>query len=235
VQSDSTLLGTPGAVELGDGETVSKRTYRPAESPAVALLVLGHGAGTSHDHASIVVVALGLASRGIETVTFNFPYREAKRRVPDRPDVLERCFRAVIASARRSAHGLPVFIGGKSLGGRMASHLAAVGDSDLAGLVCLGYPLHPPNKPEKLRVEHLPRIRIPVLIVQGSRDAFGTPDELRPHLGTISAPVSVVVVEQGDHSFRVPKRVASADEVMRRALDEIAGWVRERVRVGVRA
>jgi predicted alpha/beta-hydrolase family hydrolase len=148
--------------------------------------------------------------------------------------VLEACYRAVIAAARGYAPfaGNKVSIGGKSMGGRIASQLAAAGDATAAaisGLILLGYPLHPPGKPEQLRVAHLPDIRVPVLIVQGERDPFGSPDELRPHFAKVAGPVVVKVIERGDHSLAPPKGGArSADQVHGEIQDAIAAWIADR-------
>jgi len=192
-------------------------------------LILAHGAGAPQSSAFMVDFARGLARRGYHAVTFNFPYTEQGRRLPDRAPVLEACFRDVIAAirARGELAAGPLVIGGKSMGGRIASHLAAQGVADLAGLVALGYPLHPPGRPERLRAEHLARIRPPTLIVQGSRDAFGTPEELRPALAPLGAAVTLHVVEGGDHSFKVPKRgPITQEQVFERVQDEIARWIR---------
>jgi uncharacterized protein len=202
----------------------------PAADPAGALtLVLGHGAGAPQTSDFMVAFAQALADRGFSTVTFNFPYMEQGRRLPDRAPVLEAAFRAVIAAVRDRADAARnrLVIGGKSLGGRMASHVAAAGLEGLAGLVFLGYPLHPPAQPERLRAEHLARIREPMLFVQGSRDAFGTPEELAPLLAPLGPAVRIHVVEGGDHSFAVRKRgpVPQA-QVFARVQDEIARWLR---------
>jgi len=191
-------------------------------------LVLGHGAGAPQTSDFMVDFAGALARRGISTVTFNFPYMEEGRRLPDRAPVLEACFRAVIEAVRgRAAAGQSrLVIGGKSLGGRMASHVAAAGLDGLAGLVFLGYPLHPPGQPEKLRAAHLARIREPMLFVQGARDAFGTPEELAPILAPLGPSVRVHVVADGDHSFKVPKRgPVSQLQVFAQVQDEIARWL----------
>jgi uncharacterized protein len=177
----------------------------------------------------MVAVARGLAERGITTVTFDFPYMEAGRRIPDRPEVLEECLRRVLAAERKRTRDR-LFVGGKSLGGRMASRVVAAGEAKIAGLLCLGYPLHPPGKPERLRTEHFARIRVPMLVVQGSRDAFGTPDELRPHLRSPECAVSLFVVQDGDHSFKVPARVKGAADVMAGILDAVHEWVRQPTR-----
>jgi predicted alpha/beta-hydrolase family hydrolase len=193
-------------------------------------LILAHGAGASQSSPFMVDFAQGLARRGADTVTFNFPYMEEGRRLPDRAPTLEACFRAVIAAVRGRAdvgEGRLV-IGGKSMGGRMASHVAAAGLPGLTGLVFLGYPLHPPGKPAELRAAHLARIRQPMLFVQGSRDAFGTPEELAPVLRPLGPTARLHVVEGGDHSFAVPKRSpVPRAEVFAGAQDEIARWLRE--------
>jgi uncharacterized protein len=118
-------------------------------------------------------------------------------------------------------------IGGKSMGGRIASQIAATGPGDIAGLVFLGYPLHPPGRPDKLRSEHLGRIRAPMLFVQGSRDTFGTPDELRAALACAKTAADLCAVDGGDHSLKVPKRSAmTQDQVYDFVLDEIVRWLR---------
>ena len=203
----------------------------PPPDPArpLATLILAHGAGAPQSSVFMVDFARGLARRGCHAVTFNFPYTEQGRRLPDRAPVLEACFRDVIAAirARGELAAGPLVIGGKSMGGRIASHLAAQGVADLAGLVALGYPLHPAGRPERLRDAHLARIRQPMLIVQGSRDAFGTPEELRPVLEPLGATATLQVVEGGDHSFKVPKRgPITQEEVFERVQDEIARWIR---------
>jgi predicted alpha/beta-hydrolase family hydrolase len=188
-----------------------------------ALLVLAHGAGAGQKHPFMVATARGLAARGIDVVTFDFPYMARGRGGPDRPPVLEQSFRAVVEAATAWSRGGRLFIGGKSMGGRMATHLGAQHLEGLNGIVVLGYPLHPPGKPEQLRVAHLPSIEVPVLIVQGERDTFGTPDEFTPHLDAMRAPVTLHVVHGGDHSLTVrgPRGQGVHDSVM----DTIAAWV----------
>jgi predicted alpha/beta-hydrolase family hydrolase len=214
-------------VSLDRGQTTASH-YAP-RVPVGALLVLAHGAGAGHRHPFIVWMASALAGRGIDVVTFNFSYIEQKRRIPDRAPLLEGCFRAVAAGAR--AHGAlarrSLFLGGKSMGGRMATHLAAQGMDALAGVVALGYPLHPPGKPEQARTAHLPAIAAPVLIVQGERDAFGTPAELEPALATMRAPVTLHVVPGGDHSLVVKGR--SKNDVLDSVAVTVAEWISARV------
>jgi predicted alpha/beta-hydrolase family hydrolase len=196
-----------------------------ADHQGGALLVLGHGAGAGQHHPFMVASARGLAARGIDVVTFDFPYMRDRRKVPDKAPVLEAEFRRVVHTARDHPlfRGHRLLIGGKSMGGRMATHLASQGLEHLAGVVALGYPLHPPGQPLKLRTEHLPAISVPVLIVQGERDTFGTPDELRTAIDTMTAPVTLHVVAKGDHSLAV--RGQSKDDVMNAWLDVAAAWI----------
>ena len=203
----------------------------PANRAGIALL-LAHGAGGNQMSPFMVDYAKRLAERGIEVATFNFVYSEQRKKLPDRNDKLEACWRAMIAAARSGVLGPEIAraklaIGGKSMGGRIASQVAASDAEGIAGLVLLGYPLHPPGKPEQLRTKHLPAITVPMLIVQGERDSFGTPDELRPVLRTLKAKTELFVVEAGDHSFKVPKSAGTPHaEVHTRVLDEIARWLR---------
>ena len=183
-------------------------TY-PAEGAARALFVFAHGAGAGQHHPFMAGVSKALASRGIDVVTFDFPYKRLQKSAPDRPPVLEQSFREVVAAARRWSQADRLFIGGKSMGGRIATHLAAQGLESLSGVVCFGYPLHPPGKPQQLRIEHLPSIEVPMLVIQGERDTFGTPDELRPHLDAMKAEVHLHVIPRGDHSLTVRSRPAA--------------------------
>ena len=192
------------AASLGGRETTA--IEYPAAVPAAGVtLVLGHGAGAPQTHPWMVRMARTLAERGIAVVTFNFLYMEGKRRAPDKNDVLEATWRAALDAVRPRAAGTRVFIGGKSMGGRIATQLAAQPDVDVAGLVLLGYPLHPPGQPAKLRTAHLPAVRAPMLFVQGSRDVFGTPAELAPHLEGLAKGTRLFVVDGGDHSLVVPR------------------------------
>ncbi len=213
-------------VEVAPSDRTTALLYAaPAAAAQGITLILGHGAGAPQRSAFMVMFADELAQRGIDTVTFNFLYTEHKRRLPDRNDRLEQCYRAVIDAVReRGARRLA--IGGKSMGGRIASQVAASAPLDLAGLVFLGYPLHPPGKPEQLRSKHLPAIRAPMLFVQGSRDAFGTPDELRPILHELAAPAELFEVEGGDHSFKVTRASPIPQQhVFPMILDHTAQWL----------
>jgi hypothetical protein len=189
------------------------------------LLVLAHGAGAGQRHPFMVQVAREFAARGIDVVTFDFPYMHQGRRAPDRAPILESCFRSVIQTVREWNPEIcrRLFVGGKSMGGRIATHLAAQGLDGLEGTLALGYPLHPPGKPDQLRIKHLPSIATPLLVVQGERDSFGSPDELRPILDAMPAPARLHVVVGGDHSLVVRGR--SRDEVLAEVLDVAVGWM----------
>ena len=203
------------------------KVYR--SSSASAALVVGHGAGAGQNSPFMVRTAEGLAARGIATATFDFPYMTARRSVPDRPPVLEQAWRDAIQQARSELGALPLFIGGKSMGGRISSQVAAQGEEGLAGLVFLGYPLHPPGKPEQRRDAHLPAIAAPMLFVQGTRDAFGTADEIRALLPKLQR-ATLHEVTGGDHSFKVSGKGAPKPEVvLNQILDVVKGWMLERV------
>ena len=217
-------------VELSPQQSTTALVYPAAAKHSAGMtLILGHGAGAGQTSGFITSFAVGLAARGIETVTFNFLYTEQGRRLPDPNDRLEACWRAVIEAVRPriKSRGNGLAIGGKSMGGRIASQVAADGVADLAGLVFLGYPLHPPGRPDRLRAKHLPEVRAQMLFVQGSRDTFGTPDELRPIVTSLEPPADLYVVEGGDHSLKVRKGAGVRQEdIYSTVQDQIAAWLR---------
>jgi hypothetical protein len=216
-------------VRLDAGSAVTALVYTGDGPRADAAFVLAHGAGAGQHSAFITSFAAALAALGVDVITFNFLYTEQRRRLPDRRPALEACYVAVIEAARQeveSARGA-LFIGGKSMGGRIATHVAAAGQTEsLRGIVLLGYPLHPPGRPEERRDSHLPAIKSPMFFVQGSRDSFGTPAELDPVLSTLPAATLHIVVG-GDHSFKLakatPDRQAAVLEDIQRAT---AQWIR---------
>jgi predicted alpha/beta-hydrolase family hydrolase len=195
--------------------------------PAVAALVLAHGAGGGSRSKFMVEAARALSSRGITVATFDFPYMAQGRSVPDKAPVLEAAWRAAIDEARAQTR-LPLFIGGKSMGGRIASQVAAQKVDGIAGLVFLGYPLHPPGKPEQRRDRHLPEISEPMLFVQGTRDPFGTAAEIRELLPRLNARTTLFDVEDGDHSFGVRLKVTGKkpDAVLNEIFDSVASFIR---------
>jgi uncharacterized protein len=218
-------------VMVGTGARTTALVYAAGgrDAPVGAALVLGHGAGAGQQSAFMVEFALALAALGIDVITFNFLYTERQRRLPDRGPVLEDCYGAVIRAVRDRVETArrTLFIGGKSMGGRIATQVAAADASlPVAGLVLLGYPLHPPGQPDRLRDGHLALVRRPMLFVQGTRDSFGTPDELAPILTRLAPVPLVYAVDNGDHSFKLQKRdpVRQA-EVYRSIQQAIAGWI----------
>jgi uncharacterized protein len=217
-------------VEIASNQAVTAIEYPAAKGDhADITLILGHGAGAGQTSGFMTKFATGLAARGVNVVTFNFLYTEHGRRIPDTNNDLEACFRAVIGAVRDKRIGRgKLVIGGKSMGGRIASQIAAAGNPDVAGLVFLGYPLHPPGKVDQLRAKHLSDIKAPTLFVQGSRDTFGTPDELLPIIQNLKAPADLYVVEGGDHSFKVLKRAGvSQEDTYKAVLDRIELWLRQ--------
>jgi uncharacterized protein len=192
----------------------------------IAALILGHGAGAGQTSRFMVEAAQGLATRGLVTATFDFPYVTAGRKVPDRAPVLESAWRTAIDAARGQLGGAPLFIGGKSMGGRIASHVASQrGAGPLGGVVFLGYPLHPPGRPEQRRDAHLSAIHEPMLFVQGSRDAFGTAAEIRALMPSLHR-ATLHEIAGGDHSFKVPGGTAKQRPVLNSILDTVVEWIR---------
>jgi len=214
---------------------VSARRYAAdrGAAPAGVTIVLAHGAGAGMAHPFMTGCASGLAARGLDAVTFNFPYMERRAKVPNPAPQLEACYRALVATlvARGWLEGRRLVIGGKSMGGRMATMVAAAPETvahPIAGIVALGYPLHPPGRPDQLRVAHLKAIVAPVLVVQGTRDTFGSPAELAPHFGALGPLATIHAVDGGDHSFKVPGGKTAQAPVMDGILDAVAAWCRVR-------
>jgi uncharacterized protein len=224
---------------LTSGEPpVSAARYRAADGvpSAGVTIVLAHGAGAGMTHPFLVSCATGLAARGFDTITFNFPYMERRAKAPNKAPQLEACYRTLIAtlSDRGWLAGRRLVIGGKSMGGRMATMVAAAADAGtelvahpIAGVVALGYPLHPPGRPEQLRVAHFATLRTPLLVVQGTRDDFGSPDELATHLAPLGGRATIHPIDRGDHSFKVTGLPRGTQEsVLEGILDTVAAWCR---------
>jgi predicted alpha/beta-hydrolase family hydrolase len=207
-------------IEWREGATVSAAFTQAGETG----LVLAPGAGGNLDSPFLVELAAGLAGEKVSTLRFNFSYTERRKGAPDPAPVLEECYRAV---ARRASELIPkLFIGGKSMGGRIASQIAAQ-QKDLPpilGLVFLGYPLHAPGKQDKPRDKHLPDIRMPMLFVEGTRDAFADRPLLEAVLGRLGKRAEVHWIEGGDHSFKVSKRKPA--DVQREILDTVVAFLR---------
>jgi predicted alpha/beta-hydrolase family hydrolase len=196
---------------------------------ASAGLVLAHGAGAGQHSRFMIDASRALAARGVTTATFDFPYVAQGRKVPDKGPVLESSWRDAIAAARahQAFRGHPLFIGGKSMGGRIASQVAAAGVDGVAGLVFLGYPLHPPGRPDQRRDRHLPAIVQPMLFVQGTRDLFGTAREIADLLPGLNPKAALFEVADGDHSFKVRVTIAGRkqDAVLEEIFDSVASFI----------
>jgi predicted alpha/beta-hydrolase family hydrolase len=200
---------TRGELEVA-GTAVGTTWIAPPD--AIATLVLGHGAGAGMDHPFMAGFARAIADEGVATLRFNFVYMERGRRSPDPERVLRDAWLAAFEAAAVSAPGGPVLAGGKSLGGRIASMCVADG-MPASGLVFLGYPLHPPGKPERIRDEHLYRIEVPMLFLHGTGDPFAQPELLARVVRKLGDRATLVEIEGGDHSFNVRGRRADAREV----------------------
>jgi predicted alpha/beta-hydrolase family hydrolase len=215
-------------IGVNDRESVTALLYPASKRERAGVTaVLGHGAGANQMSSFMRMAAAGLAARGIDAMTFNFLYTEQGRKLPDPKARLESCYLAVIGAAlrQRKLKENRLVIGGKSMGGRIASQVAAADGKGIAGLVFLGYPLHPPGKPDKLRAEHLQDIHAPMLFVQGARDAFGTEEEIRAVIKKLRLQATLYPVEGGDHSFKVPKRLGVPQEtILETIMDKVAEW-----------
>src|SRR5438309_9593522 len=211
-------------IAVGERGDVSGLLLRP--DGARLLYVLAHGAGAGMRHPFLEVVAQRLAERSIATLRYQFPYMEQRGRRPDPPAVAAATVRAAVIEAARAAPGLPLVAGGKSFGGRMTS--TAQTEEPLPGvrgLVFLGFPLHPPGRPGDKRAEHLARVGIPMLFLQGDRDEFADLTLLQPVVKRLGDRATLHLVDGGDHSFHVLKRSGKTDAaVMDEIADAIAEW-----------
>ncbi len=208
-------------VRVGD---VSGLLLRP--DGARLLYVLAHGAGAGMRHPFLEVVAQRLAERSIATLRYQFSYMEQRARRPDPPAVAAATVRAAVIEAARAAPGLPLVAGGKSFGGRMTSTAQAEQPlPGVRGLVFLGFPLHPPGRPGDSRAEHLARVQIPMLFLQGDRDDFADLKLLKPVVKGLGERATLHLVEGGDHSFHVLKRSGRTDtEVLAELVETIVAW-----------
>ena len=205
--------------------TVSAILTQPDK--ARACYVLAHGAGADMRHAFMEKTAIGLAGRGIATFRFNFLYMEQKKGRPDQPAVAHATIRAAVQAAARLCPGVTLVAGGKSFGGRMTSQAQSKAPlSGVKGLAFLGFPLHAAKKPSSERAEHLAGIAIPMLFLQGTRDALADLDHLKPVIAALGAKASLHEVEGGDHSFAVLKKSGRTnDEALTEVLDTLAAWI----------
>jgi predicted alpha/beta-hydrolase family hydrolase len=215
-------IHVPGARE------VSALVLLPARPSA--LYVIAHGAGAGMRHAFMEAIAQCLAARGIGTLRYQFPYSEKGGRRIDPEPLLLATVRAAVAAGREAAGGVPLLAGGKSMGGRMTSRAAAAAPlPGVAGLVFLGFPLHPAGQPGVSRADHLAKVELPMLFLQGTRDTLADLALLRPVLERLGERATLRVFEDADHSFHVRKKSGRTDE---QVLDElaaaVAGWREER-------
>lgn len=218
-------LRRPVGIEVDGAHTVSALLQAPRN--ASACFVVAHGAGAGMEHSFMAAVADGLCARGVATLRYQFPYMQAGSKRPDRPPLAEATVRAAIHKALELVPALPLFAGGKSFGGRMASQAQADRPlPDVRGLVFLGFPLHPAKKPSGERAEHLARVEVPMLFLQGTRDALAEMPLLVPIVRRLGKRTTLVPLDGADHSFHVPAKSGRSDgQVLDRALDAMVAWM----------
>lgn len=213
------------AVE-GAGE-VSALLLKPKH--AHCLLVLAHGAGAGMRHSFLESLAGELAEAGVATFRYQFPYMEQGRRAPDRPDKLTATVQAAVAAAAKAIPGLPVFAGGKSMGGRMTSQAAAQGLlPGVKGIVFFGFPLHPPKQPGTKRGEHLAKVEAPMLFLQGTRDTLADLTLIRSVCAKLGSRATLHIIDTADHSFHVLKSSGKRDpEILRELAQTTSAWAKK--------
>lgn len=206
------------------GKTEDALLVRPHD--ARLLYVLAHGAGTGMRHHFLAQAADVFAGRGIATYRYEFPYMQAGKSRPDSPGVAAAAVRKAVAAAAHAAPGLPLIAGGKSFGGRMTSQAQAHEPlPGVRGLVFLGFPLHPPGRPGIARAEHLASVDVPLLFLQGTRDEFAQLDLLHEVVRKLGDRATLHLIEEGDHSFNVPKRIGKSEgDVMKELAETIQEW-----------
>ncbi|MGD9882489.1 MAG: alpha/beta family hydrolase [Reyranella sp.] len=223
-------MAPPSASEVGIGVDAGRRVSGLLQMPphARCCYVLAHGAGAGMTHTFMANVAMELAERGIATLRYQFPYMEQGGKRPDPPALAQATVRAAVAAAGRLAPDLPLIAGGKSFGGRMTSQAQAAQPlANVRGLAFLGFPLHPAKRPSDGRASHLAEVRIPMLFLQGTRDALADLAMLRPVVAALGARATLHLVDDADHSFHVPARTGRKDvDVLREMLDVLAAWAK---------
>jgi hypothetical protein len=214
------------AIDLGAGENVSGLWLQP--SKARACLALAHGAGAGMAHRSMAALAEGLAERDMATLRYQFPYMEKGSRRPDPPAITHAAVRAACAKAAELAGKLPLYAGGRSFGGRMTSQAQAAQPlPGVRGLVFFAFPLHPAGKPAVDRADHLAKVAIPMLFLQGSRDALAELKLLEPVVGALGRRAKLILAPDADHSFHVPAKSGRNDkDVLMALLDEASAWMK---------
>ena len=218
-------MSTPLSFEIEPGCRVSALVSSPAQPSAG--FVFAHGAGAGMAHTFMQAVAEGLQARDIATLRYQFPYMERGSKRPDTPALAQATVRAAVAWAVAQWPSLPLLAGGKSFGGRMSSQAQAAAPlPGVRGLVFLGFPLHPPDKPSAKRADHLDRVAVPMLFIQGTKDKLAEPAQLAPVLARLGTRATHVALEGADHSFHVPAKSGRRDQdVLGEALDALARWV----------
>jgi predicted alpha/beta-hydrolase family hydrolase len=211
-------------IKIEQADPVSALLMKPPQ--ARACYVFAHGAGAGMAHASMETIAAGLADRGIATLRYQFPYMEKGSKRPDAPAVAHAAVRAAVAEAARCCDGLPLIAGGKSFGGRMTSQAQALRAlPGVRGLAFFAFPLHPAGKPSSDRARHLADVAIPMLFLQGTRDALAELGLLEPVVKKLGKLATLHLVKEADHSFHVLARSGRNDrEVMTEVLDAFAAW-----------
>ena len=221
---DSSDNHDPLTFEVQGGLRVSARLELPAG--ARACYVLAHGAGAGMEHPFMSAAARELGALGIATLRYQFPYMERRSRRPDPPALCHATVRAAVAQAARLAPALPLFAGGRSFGGRMSSQAQTLDPlPGVRGLAFLGFPLHPAGKPGDSRAKHLADVRIPMLFVQGTRDALAERGLLEALMVRLGAHASLSLIEDADHSFHVPARTGKDSQVRSELLRTVARWM----------
>jgi len=212
-------------IDIPNAGSVSALLMRPPTTRAC--YVLAHGAGAGMTHRSMEAVAVGLSERGIATLRYQFPYMEKGSKRPDPPALAHATVRAAVAEAGRCCADLPLVAGGKSFGGRMTSQAQAIAPlAGVRGLTFLGFPLHPAGKPSSDRAKHLAEIDLPMLFLQGTRDALAELSLLEPVVESLGSLATLHLLKEADHSFHVLARSGRNDrEVMDEVLDTFAAWV----------
>jgi predicted alpha/beta-hydrolase family hydrolase len=215
----------PVSIDVSDSVRVSGLLQAPPRGRAC--YVLAHGAGAGMRHPFMAAVADELAARGVATLRYQFPYMEQGSKRPDPPKLAHAAVRAAVAAAARLRPKLPLFAGGKSFGGRMTSQAqAAAALAGVRGLIFLGFPLHPAGRPSQERGRHLADVEVPMLFLQGTRDALAALDQLEPVCAALEPRATLHLIADADHSFHVPARSGRKDAQARaEALDALAAWI----------
>lgn len=222
----------PSELSFAVADDVSVSALLQTPRDAEALLVLAHGAGAGMKHPFMAAMASGLAERSVATLRYQFPYMERGSKRPDPPQLAQATVRAAVAAAAQAQPQLPLFAGGKSFGGRMSSQAQAKTPlNGVGGLVFTGFPLHPAGKPSQDRAKHLADVKIPMLFLQGTRDALAELPLLEPVCKSLGKRATLKLFADADHSFHVPAKSGRKDaDVFAELLDVTAAWIKAHAR-----